>query len=97
MTSSHSFPSLHDCVYEHQGRKCSLYEIGALLSNSRLSQIALALQSKGFPIEKLEFYEYGKADSLRHLFIKMKDKKKSIPYFQLDIVFWNAIIEEILG
>lgn len=95
MPETESFPSIHTRRYLLNGRVCSLYEIGRSLSRPHLGEIVRALQFQGYPIESLEFYEYGEADTLRHLFVKLKGQEPQ-PYFQLDRDLWLAIISELV-
>lgn len=95
MQESDHFPSIHVRRYLHDGHLCSLYEIGRSLSRSHLSETIKALQSQGYPIESLEFYEYGDSDTQRHLFVKLKGQE-SLPYFQLDRDLWLAIIHKLV-
>lgn len=94
MQESDHFPSIHARRYLYGGQLCSLYEIGCSLSRPHLGEVVRALQSQGYPIESLEFYEYGNSDTLRHLFVKLKDQTP-LPYFQLDRNLWLAIIREL--
>lgn len=95
MQESDHFPSIHVRRYLHCGKLCSLYEIGRSLSRSHLDGVIKALQSQGYPIESLEFYEYGEADTLRHLFVKLEGQEPQ-PYFQLDRDLWLAIVSELV-
>lgn len=95
MQDTEYFPSIHTRCYPYNGQICSLYEIGSNLSHTHLSKIVKSLQSQGYPISSLEFYEYGKSNALRHLFIKLEGKEKSVPYFLLNRELWLAIISEL--
>lgn len=97
MTDNLDFPSLHARVYPHNGRRMSLYEIGTRLSSVQLRQIAHNLRSRGYPVDRLEFYAYGPADTLRHLFVHWQNRKEPVPYFQLDTDVWQTVVEEILN
>lgn len=94
MQESDHFPSIHVRRYLHSGHLCSLYEIGRSLSRSHLSETVKALQSQGYPIESLEFYEYGDSDTLRHLFVKLKGQE-ALPYFQLEEEVWQMIVKKL--
>lgn len=91
----YKFPSLHAKQYLYQGRVCSIYEIGCQLSAKELQQIVNNLKEQGYPIERLEFFEYGPSDTLQHLFVWQQDKNEGIPYFQLDVLYWQAIVKSI--
>lgn len=97
MQKTESFPSIHTRCYSYNGQICSLYEIGQSLSHIHLSKIVKSLQAQGYPVESLEFYEYGNSDTLRHLFIKLKGEENLIPYFQLEKEIWLAIIKELVA
>ncbi len=94
MQDTEPFPSIHTRCYSYNGEICSLYEIGQSLSRTHLSKIVKSLQAQGYPIKSIEFYEYGKSDTLRHLFVKLKGQEPQ-PYFQLDRDLWLAIISEL--
>lgn len=96
MPSYKEFPSLHARIYRRGIGLYSLYELGRQLSRRQMQQLIHLLNEKGFPIEELEFFEYGPSDSLRHLFVKMRGTKEAIPYFQLSPECWQAIVEQIL-
>lgn len=89
------FPSLHAPQYLHQGHLCSIYEIGCRLSAKDLQKIIHDLNAQGYPIKRLEFFEYGPSDTLRHLYVWLQDSNEGIPYFQLDLSYWQAIVRTI--
>lgn len=97
LSEENNFPSLHARCYMHHGQRCSIYEIGCLLSATELKNIIYELNKQGFPIVRLEFYEYAPADAMRHLFVWMQGSTESVPYFQLDADCWRAIVKLIVG
>lgn len=96
MATHDSFPSLHARLYTQDGEAKSLYEIGKGLTHKQLQRIAHTLRAQGYPVDKIEFYEYGAADTLKHLFIWMEGMKEPIPYFELDEQLWKAMVKEII-
>lgn len=96
LSEENNFPSLHARCYMHHGQRCSIYEIGSLLSAAELKNIINELNKQGFPIVRLEFYEYAPTDAMRHLFVWMQGSTESVPYFLLDEDCWRAIVKLIV-
>lgn len=96
MKFSDDFPSIHDSLYEYNGRRCTLFEIGHSMSSMQLKRIIQLLNKQGIPIESLNFYEYGRSDALRHLFVMMKGSDEEILYFMLDKDVWRRMVRVLL-
>ena len=96
MNTPEEYPSIHRRLSPYQGRPSTLFEIVKALPSKQLKQIISHLNAQGIAIEKIFVYEYGAADTLRHLFVRMKGADEDIPYFMLDKKVWNIIVKEIL-
>lgn len=96
MSLFEEFPSIHHRIYPCGNSFCSLYEIGRSLSGKDLRDIITQVNAKGYQIERLEFYEYAPMDTMRHLFVKMRNETESVPYFMLDKTCWKEIVSAIL-
>lgn len=97
LIEENAFPSIHDRRYMHNGHLCSIFEIGSSLPARNMKLIINQLKAQGIPVRRLEFYEYGPSDVMRHLFVWMEGETTSIPYFQLNSDYWKAIVELIVS
>lgn len=97
MNTSEEYPSIHRRLYPYQGRQCTLFEIVKALPSNQQKQIISHLKAQGIAVEDISVYEYGSADTLRHVFVRMKGADEDIPYFMLDKDVWNQIVTLIVS
>ena len=66
------------------------------LTKKQRQQLLATLQSQGINIVKIKAYEYADATGIKHLFFYFaEDSKKAIPYFMLDSLVWEKILQAI--